>query len=188
MQGTNNISLNVDRLQLEQYFNKEEIAYIYEDENIFDRLMKTASDNKINVSAKENLIENVENYNEMGLIQAIDNISAVISVIEVIKDNGFEFNKDKVILYGHSHGAYLSYLCNALAPNLFSLLIYNSSWLFPVYLKSNRYLNSMYGDSMLSVEFDYLAKALDYDEEILYLPSLYKKFDNQCDIMLPWNE
>lgn len=179
MQGASNILLNLDRLQLEQYFNKEEIAYIYEDENIFDRLMRIASDNKINVSAEENLIENVENYNEMGLIQAIDNISA----IEVIKDNGFKFNKDKIILYGHSHGAYLSYLCNALAPNLFSLLIDNSSWLFPAYLKNNRYLNSMYRDSMLSVEFDYLAKTLNYDEEILYLPSLYKKFDNQFDII-----
>ena len=132
--------------------------------------MEIASNSKINLSAKENLSESLDNYNDMGLIQAIDNISAVISVMEVVKDNGYSFNENKIILYGHSHGAYLSYLCNAFAPNMFSLLIDNSSWLFPVYLKSNRYLNNMYENSLLSVEFDYLAKTLEYDEEILYLP------------------
>lgn len=183
MQGANNISLNIDRTHLERYFKKDEVDYIYKDNNTFARLMEIASNNKVNVKAKENLSESLENYNDMGLIQAIDNISAVISVIEVIKDNGYKFNKDKIILYGHSHGAYLSYLCNAFAPNMFSLLIDNSSWLFPVYLKSNRYLHNTYGNSILSVEFDYLAKTIDYDEEILHLPSLYRKLDNHCDII-----
>lgn len=183
MQGSNNISLNINKDDLEKKFNKEEIEYIYKDSNIFERLMEIASKNKSNISVKEKLEESLENYNDMGLVQALDNISAVISVIEVIKDNGFEFNKDKIILYGNSHGAYLSYLCNALAPRLFSLLIDNSSWLFPVYLKHNRYLNSVYGDSILSIEFDYLAKKMDFDEEILSLPSLYKKFNNECNII-----
>lgn len=183
MQGSNNIYLNINKKELEKIFNKEEVEYIYQDANIFDRLMEISSNNKANISVKEKLEESLENYNDMGLIQALDNISAVINVIEIIKDNGLEFNNDKIILYGNSHGAYLSYLCNALAPNLFSLLIDNSSWLFPVYLKSSRYLNSMYGNSILSVEFDYLAKELDFDEELLYLPSLYRRFDNKCNII-----
>ncbi|OZV13450.1 hypothetical protein CIW83_04450 [Tissierella sp. P1] len=183
MQGANNISLNVNKHQLQRDFKREEIDYIYRDKDIFPRLMEIVSNNKINLSAKENLKETLDNYNDMGLIQAIDNISAVISVIEVVKDNGHSFNENKIILYGHSHGAYLSYLCNAFAPSMFSLLIDNSSWLFPVYLKSNRYLNSMYGNSLLSVEFEYLAKTLEYDEEILFLPSLYEKLENQCEVI-----
>lgn len=183
MQGASNISLNVNRNQLQKYFKREEIDYICKDKNIFSRLMEIASNNKINISAKESLNECLDNYNDMGLIQAIDNISAVISVMEVVKDNGYSFNENKIILYGHSHGAYLSYLCNAFAPNMFSLLIDNSSWLFPAYLKSNRYLNNMYGNSILSVEFEYLARTLEYDEEILYLPSLYEKLENQCEII-----
>ena len=183
MQGANSISLNINRYELAKYFNKEEIEYIFSNNIDFYRLMEIASKYKINIKARENLEESLDNYNEMGLIQGIDNISAVISVMEIIKDNGYKFNEDRVILYGHSHGAYLSYLCNALAPKVFSLLIDNSSWLLPVYLKNNRYLNNIYGNSILSVEFDYLAKTLDHDEEILYLPELYKKLDNQCEII-----
>ena len=183
MQGANNVSLNIDRTKLGKYFGKEEVDYIYKDENIFTRLMEVCNANKINITARENLNESLDNYNDMGLIQSIDNISAVISVIEIVIDNGYEFNKDKIILYGHSHGAYLSYLANAFAPDMFSLLIDNSSWLFPVYLKSNRYVNTSYGNSRLSVEFDYLAKNSDYDEEILNVASLYRKFNNQCDII-----
>lgn len=183
MQGPNNISLNTDREQLNKLFKKEEINYIYQDDNIFNRLMEVHSANRINISAKEILDETLENYNDMGLIQAIDNVSAVINVIEIIKDNGYEFNRDKIILYGNSHGAYLSYLSNAIAPELFSLLIDNSSWLFPTYLKNNRNVFSTYGDTTLSVEFDYMAKSLVIDNEMLDLNSLYKKFNNNCDII-----
>lgn len=183
MQSPNNITLKSNIQDIKKYFSNEEIEYIYSDNNIFPRLMEISSKYKINIMAKENLNENINNYCEMGLIQAIDNLTAIIAVKEVIKNKGYKINEDKVILYGHSHGAYLSYLCNALAPNLFSLLIDNSSWLFPVYLKGNRYINSLHGDSILSVEFDYFAKTLDCDEEILYLPSLYSKFNNTCDII-----
>lgn len=183
MQTGNNISLDLNLAELERVFSKEEVEYIHEKDIMFVKLMEIASKCKLNIGAKENLTESLENYNEMGLIQAIDNISAVISVAEIIKDNGYAFNQDKMIVYGHSHGAYLSYLCNALAPNLFTLLIDNSAWLFPEYLKGNRYLTSVWGEANLLIEFEYLAKTLDTDEEILYLPSLYRKFHNKCDII-----
>lgn len=183
MQGFTNISLNISKAELEKYFIPEEINYIYKDADISNRFIEVASKYNIQLTGKEVLKESLDNYNDMGLIQAIDNISAVTGVIEIIKDNGLEFNQDKVIVYGVSQGAYLSYLCNAFAPNLFSLLIDNSSWLFPAYLKANRMLYGMYGKAQLAIEFDYLAKRLDYDEEILNLLALYKKFDNKCDII-----
>lgn len=183
MQAPNNITLKLTKEDMKRYFSNKEVEYIYKDNNIFSRLMEISNKYKINILAKENLNEDYNNYCDMGLIQAIDNITAIIAVMEVIKNKGFNINKDKIILYGHSHGAYLSYLCNALAPNLFSLLIDNSSWLFPAYLKGSRYVNSIYGNSVLSVEFEYFAKTVEYDEEILYLPSIYSKFSNNCDII-----
>lgn len=183
MQAPNNISLKLTKEDIKRYFSNKEVEYIYKNNNIFSRLMEVSSKYKINILAKENLNENINNYCDMGLIQAIDNITAVVAVMEVVKNNGYTVNEEKIILYGQSHGAYLSYLCNVLAPNLFSLLIDNSSWLFPAYLKSNRYVNSIHGNSILSVEFEYFAKTTDYDEEILYLPSIYSKFNNNCDII-----
>lgn len=108
MQEAKNITFKWDKYKIQEQFKREEVGYIYQDENIFERLMEVASNNKVNIPAKEDLKESLGNYNDMGLLQVLDNISSVISVIEIIKDNGFEYNKDKIILYGHSHGAYLS--------------------------------------------------------------------------------
>ncbi|WP_188203979.1 DUF2920 family protein [Desemzia incerta] len=183
MQDARNIALNIDRETLENLFSKDEIKYIYKDNDIFQRLIEICDVHKVDISAMETLNENQDNYNEMGLVQAIDNVSAVFSVLEIIKDNGYEIDMNKIILYGQSHGAYLSYLSNAIAPNLFSLLIDNSAWLFPEYLKEKRYINKQYGQARLTVGFDYFAKKLDIDQEILYIPFLYSKFKNQCEIV-----
>ncbi|TYO95513.1 DUF2920 family protein [Desulfallas thermosapovorans] len=126
----------------------------------------------------DHLQETPENFNDMGIMQALDNITAVTLIVEIIKDNNLTFDAGKVIAYGHSHGAYLAYLCNAFAPGLFSLIVDNSAWLFPVYLKSKRYLR-VNGSIFV---FDYFAKYFIKDFEILYLPILYKNFKNQCII------
>lgn len=183
MQESGNIALDINRNTLEKQIGKENTKYVYETGFDFQKLVNTLSEHGININCKATLNETLENYNDMGLMQAIDNISAVLCVIELLKDNKYNFNKDKIILYGQSHGAYLAYLSNALAPNLFSLLIDNSSWLFPQYLKGSRYLYKEYENSTLQIEFNYLASTLNYDKEILSLDSLYKKFQNQCDII-----
>ncbi|WP_223869599.1 DUF2920 family protein [Paenibacillus sabuli] len=84
------------------------------------------------------LNETVSNFNDMGIMQALDNITAVIIVSEFIKDNNLKFNAKKIIADGQSHGAYLAFLCNRFAPNLFSLIIDNSAWIVPAYLTLNR--------------------------------------------------
>ena len=183
MQSSENPIIDISKEELEKQVGKENIEYIYEPEFDLQKLIEVCSKYKINLNAKEALEETLSNYNEMGLIQAIDNISAVLSVIEILKDNGYDFNENKIILYGQSQGAYLSYLCNALAPSLFSLLIDNSSWLIPQYLKSSRYLFNRYDNCMVTTEFNYLASTLDYDKEILSINSLYKKFRNECDVI-----
>jgi len=121
------------------------------------------------------LLETTEYFNDMGVMQALDNITAVLTVVEIIRDNNLTFNTKKIMAYGHSHGAYLAYLSNIFAPHLFSLIIDNSSWLFPLYLQGKRYLNYINGDRIV---FNYYASSVVKDIEIIYLPFLYTNFEN----------
>ncbi|MDI4650373.1 DUF2920 family protein [Cohnella hashimotonis] len=127
----------------------------------------------------EPLEESLNNFNDMGLMQVLDNITAVMAVIEILKDNEFTFNSKKIIAYGHSHGAYLSLLCNRLAPGLFSLIIDNSAWLYPAYLSADRYL---FTGSDTPIVFNYFAKSNENDKGILSLPLVYKSINKFCQI------
>lgn len=127
--------------------------------------------------------ETLSNFNDMGIMQCLDILTALYSVFEIIKDNELLFNTKKIIFYGNSHGSYLSYLCNAFAPNLISLIIDNSSWLISPYLSEPAKFGVNINDINLLIFVDYLASHLPYDKEILYLPSLYSKFTNKCRIV-----
>lgn len=183
------VQYDIDLDKLSEVFTKGEILQIYnkQNNNIDLKELVNIAHNysmKINLQGLVQLPETIENFNDMGIIQALDNITAVLVVIEILKDNNYIFNNKKKIIYGHSHGAYLAYLCNAIAPNLFNLLIDNSAWLFPVYLQRNRQIDVTQGNIIFSFFFDYLAKKnLYYDEELLDLMSLYKKFHNKCKIV-----
>jgi hypothetical protein len=125
------------------------------------------------------LKETNENFNDMGPLQAMDVISSVIMVQEIMKDNNLVYNTNKIIAYGHSHGAYLAYLANAFAPNIFNLIIDNSSWLIPSYLFGNRQLRNLEETK----EFNYRVKDMvDFDLEIYDLRKLYKKLNINCVI------
>lgn len=127
----------------------------------------------------EILEETDANFNDMGPLQAMDVISSVIVVQEILKDNDLDYNANKVIAFGHSHGAYLAYMANAFVPNFFSLIIDNSSWLVPAYLFSKRLLRI--GEQTLV--FDYRIKFMnDFDLEIYDLTKLYKKLRSNCVI------
>lgn len=137
----------------------------------------------LRIPIKEKLNESIENFNDMGIMQAMDNINAVLMVMAVLNDNNLNINLKKVIIYGNSHGSYLSYLCNAFAPQLFTLIIDNSSWLFPAYLTSLRYLYRSIGNVTIGFEFDYMARQIDFDTEILDLRQLYNNIINECNII-----
>lgn len=123
------------------------------------------------------LLEDLQCFNDMGPLQAIDIISSTIIVQEILRDNHLIYNTNKVIAYGHSHGAYLAYLANVFAQDLFSLIIDNSSWLLPTYLQAKRFL---YTEGKL-ILFDYMIKKMeDFDLEIYDLKRHYRKFENHC--------
>ena len=166
-------------------FSEEDINKIYKSGKLdFNAFINEGSNYDVKLQVYADLSkESLDNFNDMGLMQSIDNIGAVLSVMKLLKDKNMNFNIRKVIAYGHSHGAYLSYLCNALAPHLFSLIIDNSAWLFPAYFSANRLLIEKINKLELMVTFDYLAKRVIDDTEILRLPFLYSKFNNSCKII-----
>lgn len=185
MQEAPGIMYHPDKNQLSEIFLPNELREIYKDDNFnLKTFMALAANNNITVNLKADLSgESENNFNDMGLLQAIDNIVAVLNVLSILYGSGKCFNTKKIIIYGHSHGAYLAYLCNAFAPKLFSLIIDNSAWLCPVYLSSNRLFFGNYGKTNIVIFFDYLAKKLVNDSQILELEFLYSKFQNSCNII-----
>lgn len=176
---------NFDMNQMKRIFNDQDIERIYKNGKLdFDEFITSAVKYDLNVTVNADLSgEKLEDFNDMGIMQAIDNITAVLRVMAILYDNEYEFNAKKVIVYGQSQGAYLSYLCNAFAPSLFSLIIDNSAWIYPCYLKSNRFFIQKINNFTLTVEFDYLVKKLGVDEELLSLGDLYSNFKNTCRII-----
>jgi len=188
MQGSENMQIpHFDKEQFSKIFSAEEISQVYKNGQVdFNTFLDLGRKYNIKMDVKEDLSEeNIDNFNDMGVMQAIDNVVAVLSVMNILYNNAQDFNSKKVIVYGHSQGAYLAYLCNAFAPKLFSLIIDNSAWLYPVYLiDGNRMLMSKRGNLTLVIIFEYLAKKIIYDKEIFNLPYLYSKFKNNCQIIV----
>ena len=129
------------------------------------------------------LKEDYDNLNDMGLIQAMDNLLSIKVVMDILEENKLNFNKRKIISYGHSHGAYLSYLCNIFAPKLFSAIIDNSAYLYPVYLETQRDLIMKHEDNYIYIYYNYLISKIVFDKEIYKLNILYSQFKNKCKII-----
>jgi hypothetical protein len=131
------------------------------------------------------LDEGINEFNDMGVMQALDNINAVLAVKAIVKDNNYEYNIKKIIAYGHSHGAYLAYLCNAFTRDLFTLIIDNSAWIYPEYLNSPRYLINKINNSIVETKFDYIASKISKikEKDLLNLHFLYKSFKNSSHII-----
>lgn len=179
MQSPQNTILNKFEIRRIEDLHNIKIGHIGD----FEKMSRLAKKYNFVIPLREQLSETIDNYNEMGWLQAIDNVSAVLSVIEIINNNNYDFNEKKILAYGDSHGAYLCYLCNAISPTLFSFILDNSSWLFPAYLKSNRYVYQTVDDIKIVTEFEYLAKNIEYDYESMNISDLYMKFENKCNIL-----
>lgn len=128
---------------------------------------------------KEVLKETIAYFNEMGPIQAMDNLIALKCVKDYCDENEIQYNSKIVVAYGHSHGAYLAHLMNVLMPEVLSCIIDNSGWLFPDHINKSRYLYrvSETGDPVLVAQIDYLIKNIIMDREIYNLRIMYPKIN-----------
>lgn len=174
----NNIRTEITQEMLEDVLTDAERELLQLDYDKYEHILK----GKIFRQIVE-LDETPEHFNDMGLMQAMDNLRAVKVVMDIAKDNGYEVHPDRVYAYGFSHGAYLAYLCNVFWPERFTAIIDNSAYLSPYYLEVPRKVICMEAGLRIDQIISY--KALEYiqDEEILSLPQLYQQFENQAQII-----
>ena len=131
------------------------------------------------------LQESESEYAEMGPVQASDILISVFSFSNFITSQGKSLNRELVIGYGHSHGAYLLYLCNGLMPDFFSDIIDVSAWLFPRYIDSSRVFctqSNSFPKIFFYTEYIYLVSKIDIDCEVYSLSEYYSAFNNRANI------
>ncbi|QTN01125.1 DUF2920 family protein [Sediminibacillus dalangtanensis] len=165
---------------LQKILTKDELEITAKDSSA---LLKILAEKNILLPVLADIKENAEEFNDMSYMQAIDIISAIEAVRIILGENDLTFNVNRIIGYGHSHGAYLLHLSNRLVPNMFSFLVDNSAWIEPVYLSSNRVLYQKIGRSTLAIEFDYLAKKMIKNKQNLNLETLYNNFNGKTQIL-----
>ena len=134
-------------------------------------------------SGKIELRENAQEFNEMGMNQAMDHLMALHILQDILKENGLDYCRDRVYIYGQSHGAYLAYLCNRLAPDLFCGIIDNSAYLFPYYLEHDRQVTKIGEIFSLQKIYHYMMADQEIDREGYDLEYLYRGFDNHARII-----
>ena len=158
---------------LGNWFTAEEIGY-YE---------KAIIEKPVTIEKSFKLDESPDNFCEMGIFQALDNLRAIKAVQYWIAHEGYTCNTDKIIGYGHSHGAYLLYICNALFPGLFSAIIDNSAWIFPLWLVKPRILLKTWKKNVfLELKLFYQGIQFSQDKMIYLLNTYYSQTVNTCKI------
>lgn len=143
---------------------------------------------KADIIYQKDLHETVKEFNDMGLMQALDIVSSTLCSIEVINKKGYTFNSNRVYIFGPSHGAYLAYLANAICPGLYSALIDVSAYLSPYYMFNNRITLTSFNGGSIRVRMicEYLIKKdeqMRYNQKLYSLPFLYKNRKNMCKII-----
>ena len=139
---------------------------------------------KIYMQIMADLNETDDNFLEMGAVQAIDCMRALKAVYDIITKDGVPINPNRIIAYGHSHGAYLVHLCNRFFPHVFLLILDNSAWISPTYLKSPRFITFKINSVNLEQVFDYRIASQNYDQELYSLEFLYNGFNNNANIII----
>lgn len=130
------------------------------------------------------LEETEDDFNEMGLWQAMDHLMAVKILMDIMQENGICCCRDRVYIYGQSHGAYLAYLCNFLAPGLFTGIIENSAYLFPYFLQHDREVTKEGESFTLQKIYHYWIADQEIDRESYDLRFLYDGFENEAQIIV----
>lgn len=163
---------------LQQHFSEEQIQALFQhyEENESMLYHKT-------FSFPVTLAETIENYNDMGPVQAMDQLIALKVVSDILEQNNYTYNKKKVIAYGQSHGAYLAHLCNCYMPQVFSAIIDNSSYLYPYYINHTRDFELTAPHFTIIKQISYLASRIDNDMGLYDLNTLYQTIDNTAQII-----
>lgn len=164
---------------LQQNLTSEELKLLLNDPSKLDDIM-TGKDVILPVKQDETL----SNFNDMGLVQAMDHLIAMKVIDDILTQNNLVYNKRRIIVNGMSHGAYIAYMCNALMPGVFTTIIDNSGYLYPEYMEKTRTVMRRISDKYtIAMCYDYLIKQIVFDKEIYRLPYCYSQISNQAHII-----
>lgn len=166
---------------LDNKISKNKIHEIISKSNSLNEIIMKSSHLSKKFIIKSKMDEDKTNFNDMSLMQAIDVLTAFYALKIILKENNIEFNNNKKILFGTSHGAYISLLVNALTQGkVFDLVIDNGSYITPAYAHNNRrYVYGNVNGSLLMKEFDYMINKIKIDKEIIDLRKVYKQIKNE---------
>lgn len=176
MQTSHDVQLTPDILK--EYLAPEDIDKLFEDYEANKGMLSGKT-----IAYDAGLGETKDNFNEMGPMQAMDQLVALKVVTDILWQNGYTYNRHRVIAYGQSHGAYLAYLCNALMPKVFTCIIDNSSYLFPEYMFQKRGVMLKQDGYYVRKDICYLAAEITDDREIYDLNRLYSHIENQARVI-----
>ncbi|MBU3160081.1 DUF2920 family protein [Clostridium frigoris] len=184
--GLENLTVeNIDLIRLNISTTNEKAKRIYSNNNInINEFLNSNLKYRNEIIVKSNSHESIDNFNDMGVMQALDNIVATIKVIKYLKRKKLNFNTNKIIIMGNSHGSYLGYLCNVMAKGLYTHLLDNSAWIYPVYCNTPRYIVTTRGNSVLVVKHDYKIRTARSPLKGLRIKNLYDNFENKCKIVI----
>lgn len=138
--------------------------------------------NKITLISK--LDESKENFNDMGIMQALDNITATLNIINKFDKAKNKLNYNKVIIMGNSQGSYLAYLCNYLCRGLYTHILDNSAWVYPQYYDYNRFLSLNKDNVSIKIKYCYAMKSWNLRCIPITIKQAYNEFENKCKIII----
>lgn len=141
---------------------------------------------KADIYCKADIHETEEEFNDMGIMQALDIISSTLWGIDAIVKKGLVFNAKRILMFGCSHGSYLAHLANILCPTLYSGMIDVSAYIYPYYLMNNRQLVLNIEKINWILVYEYMVmkeNRYQYNKKLYYLPFLYRHMHNHCKII-----
>ena len=128
--------------------------------------------------------ESLSCMNDMGPVQAMDQLIATKVVSDILEQNHYKVNKKRIHAYGFSHGAYLNYLSNIYMPGVFTCLFDNSAYLLPSYLDCARIVPvRIEGIYTVKVIYTYLIHKIIMDKQIYDLSFLYQRIRNYAQVL-----
>lgn len=131
--------------------------------------------------------ETKDEFNDMGIMQALDTVNATLNCILWVSENKLHLNTNRIFLFGSSHGAYIAHLANLICPDLYTYLIDISAYSTPFYLDKTRLLSQMpFPKCNLDLVMSYFITRFpqyQYNKNLYDLHFLYKHSDNHCKII-----
>lgn len=153
---------------------------------------------KVEIDLSDGMLEHTQNgcyetifaeeceheFNDMGPQQALDIVSITLEACRIIKKDSYELKH--LILFGSSHGGYISHLANLMCPNLYSYILDISSYIFPYFLGRLRKLKFSSDYVNLFIGWRYFIndhQEYQVDPNLLDLKYLYSHYKNRCRII-----